>query len=54
MSLQEQKKQALEAYKITKLEYQATITKENIKGDPDKWIAFCKQKSICMKLGCRI
>lgn len=52
--LQTKKNEALEAYKLAKAEFMATVTKENIKGDWGKWVAFCEQKKNCMKLGCRI
>lgn len=45
---------ALNAYRLAKSEFMATVTKENIKGDFEKWKIFCAAKSDCMKLGCRI
>lgn len=53
-NLQAKKEEALQAYKLAKAEFMATVTKENIKGDLKKWVAFCDCKKICMKLGCRI
>lgn len=52
--LQTKKNEALESYKLAKMEFMATVTKENIKGDWGKWVAFCECKKICMKLGYRI
>lgn len=52
--LQAKKADALTAYKLAKAEYLATVTEENIKGDSEKWISFCKCRSACMKLGCII
>lgn len=48
------KEEALQAYKLAKTEFMATVTKENINGDFAKWVVFCDCKKICMKLGCRI
>lgn len=45
---------ALNAYRLAKAEFMATVTKENIKGDFEKWKIFCNAKADCMKLGCRI
>lgn len=52
--LQTKKAEALEAYKLAKAEFMATVTKENIKGDWGKWVSFCECEKNCMKLGCRI
>lgn len=53
-TLQKQKEQALQAYELAKMEFLATITSENIKGDWKKWVALCEQEKICKHLGCRI
>lgn len=45
---------ALNAYKLAKADFMETVTKENIKGDFEKWKIFCKAKADCMKLGCKI
>lgn len=45
---------ALNAYRLAKADFMATVTKENIKGDFEKWKIFCNAKADCMKLGCRI
>ena len=45
---------ALNAYKLAKADFIATVTKENIKGDFEKWKILCDAKAVCMRLGCRI
>ena len=50
-NLEENKKRALQAYKTAKSEYAATITKDNIKGDFEKFKAFVDAKRACMMLG---
>ena len=45
---------ALKVYKLAKADFMTTVTKDNIKGDFEKWKIFCKAKADCMKLGCRI
>lgn len=47
MNLQENKGNALEAYKEAKKAYLENRTNEN-------WKAFCDAKMVCMKLGVRI
>lgn len=54
MNLQESKKIALNTYKIAKIEWMNTVSKDNIKGDFEKWKIFCDAKRDCMKLGIRI
>lgn len=54
MNLQESKERALRAYREARAAWMATITKENIKGDFEKWKVFCTAKSTCMKYGVRI
>ena len=53
-NLKEAKEEALNAYKLAKMEYVATITKNNIKGDFEKFKIFCARKADCMRLGVRI
>lgn len=50
-NLEETKKNALQAYKEAKAAYAATITRENIKGDFEKFKAFTDAKRNCMRLG---
>ena len=50
-NLTENKKNALQAYKEAKATYLATITRDNIKGDFEKFKAFTDAKRNCMKLG---
>lgn len=52
--LQKKKADALTAYKAAKADFLATVTKENIKGDWEKWKAFCIAQKNCMLLGVRI
>ena len=52
--LRTSKENALNLYKLAKAEFMATITKENIKGDSEKWKIFCERKADCMRLGIRI
>ncbi len=52
--LQTSKKDALAAYKVAKMAFMETISKENIKGDAAKWAEFCEAKRNCMLLGVRI
>lgn len=52
--LQTKKTNALELYNLAKAEFIATITKENIKWDFEKWKIFCSRKADCMRLGCKI
>lgn len=54
MNLQESKEKALNAYRIAKMAWMETVSKDNIKGDFEKWKIFCSAKSDCMKLGVRI
>lgn len=49
--LEESKKDALQAYKEAKAAYAATITKDNIKGDFEKFKAFTDARRNCMMLG---
>lgn len=51
MNMQDQKKQALQAYKMARAAWMETATDENIKGDFEKWKIFCDAKRYCMKLG---
>ena len=53
-NLQTGKINALEAYKAAKMAWMKTVSKENIKGDFEKWKIFCSAKSDCMRLGVRI
>jgi hypothetical protein len=53
-SLQERKNDALELYKLERAEFMATITKDNIKGDFEKYKVACDRKEDCMRLGVRI
>lgn len=53
-NLQETRKDALMAYKKAKTEFLNTVTRENIKGDTQKWAKFCDTKLVCMRLGVRI
>lgn len=50
-NLEETKKNALQAYKEAKAAYAATITRENIKGDFEKFKAFKDAERACMMLG---
>lgn len=50
-NLEETKKNALQAYKAAKMEYAATITKDNTKGDFEKFKVFVDAKRACMMLG---
>lgn len=52
--LQARKSDALKLYQIAKFEFMATVTKENIKGDFEKWKIVCSRKADCMRLGVRI
>lgn len=52
--LQTKKTEALARYKEAKKEYMGTISKENIKGDFEKFKVFCDRKKECMQLGVRI
>ncbi|MCI8339221.1 MAG: hypothetical protein HFH62_11180 [Lachnospiraceae bacterium] len=52
--IQTSKKDALAAYKLAKVAFMETISRENIKGDAAKWAEFCEAKRICMLLGVRI
>lgn len=54
MNLQESKEKALNAYRLAKMAWMETVSKENIKGDFEKWKVLCGAKSDCMKLGVRI
>lgn len=45
---------ALNTYRLAKADFIATVTKENIKGDFEKWKILCDAKAVCMRLGCRI
>ncbi|MFQ9515303.1 MAG: hypothetical protein ACLRZ9_05690 [Eubacterium sp.] len=45
---------ALNAYKSVKLAFMETVTKNNIKGDFQKWKEFCDAKAVCCRLGVRI
>ena len=49
--LQSKKEMALQAYKLAKAEYNKTVSRENIKGDFEKWKIFCDAKAECMRLG---
>lgn len=53
-NLRTAQEKALNCYKIAKIEFTKTITKENPRGDFEKWKAFCCAKADCMKLGCRV
>ena len=52
--LQARKSDALKLYQLAKAEFMKTVTKENIKGDFEKWKIFCDMKADCMRLGVRI
>lgn len=52
--LQARKADALALYKLAKAEFMATVTKQNTKGDFEKWKIFCARKADCMRLGVRI
>lgn len=54
MNLNESKANALNAYKAAKMAWMETVTKENIKGDFEKWKIFCDAEAGCMRLGVRI
>lgn len=54
LNLKEAKANALGTYKLAKMEWMETVSRENIKGDFEKWKAFCGAKADCMKLGVRI
>lgn len=54
MNLQEGKEKALKAYKEAKAAFMETVSRDNIKGDFEKWKAFCDAKDNCMKYGVRI
>ncbi len=53
-NLQTRKADALELYKLAKSDFLATVTKENIKGDFEKWKIFCDKKVDCLKLGIQL
>ena len=50
-NLEETKKNALQAYKEAKAAYAATITRDNIRGDFEKFKAFKDAERECMRLG---
>lgn len=50
-NLQSGKAKALATYKLAKAAFAETVSRENIKGDPEKWIQFCEAKKACMLLG---
>ena len=52
--LQEKKSNAKAAYIKARNEWENTRTTEDIKGDFEKWKAFCERKRDCMLLGVRI
>ena len=52
--LQTKKAHALIAYKAAKNDFLQTVTRENIKGDFDKWKIFCERERDCMLLGVSI
>lgn len=52
--LQEKKSNAKVAYIKARNEWPDTRTVENMKGDFEKWKAFCERKRDCMLLGVRI
>ena len=52
--LQEKKNNAKAAYIKARNEWSDTRTVENMKGDFEKWKAFCERKHDCMFLGVRI
>ena len=54
MNLRESKEKALNAYRQAKMAWMETVTKENIKGDFEKWKTLCNVKADCMKCGVRI
>lgn len=54
MNLNEAKTKALNEYKASKKEWLDTVTKDNIKGDFEKWKILCNAKVNCMRLGVRI
>lgn len=53
-NLNEAKANALNKYKAAKMAWMETVSKENIKGDFEKWKVFCGAKADCIKLGVRI
>lgn len=48
------REKALNAYKLAKIDFLSTVTKQNIKGDFEKWKIFCNARLDCIKLGCRL
>ena len=53
-NLQERKNDALKLYQLAKADFMATVSKDNIKGDFEKYKVFCDRKADCMRLGVRI
>lgn len=53
-NLKTRKAEALELYKSAKADFLQTVTRENPKGDFEKWKIFCKRESDLMMLGVRI
>lgn len=53
-NLTERKTSALEAYREARDDWFATVSRKNLHGDQEKWIAFCDAKKNCMLLGVRI
>lgn len=48
------KSEALAVYKLAKVAFMETVSRENINGNAAKWADFCKAKSDCMRLGVRV
>ena len=50
-NLQERKNDALKLYQLAKADFMATVSKDNTKGDFEKYKVFCDRKADCMRLG---
>lgn len=54
MNLNEAKEKSIKSYKLAKIEWMKTVSKNNIKGDFEAWKILCDAKADCMRLGVRI